>query len=85
MQEASRYEVVLQITLIRISILICSGTLNFDVPCMYIVISIILSRNMYNVPDKLLIKILNQSNLYFPLKMKIYDCLRHFFPTTRTK
>ena len=31
MQDASRYEVVLQITLIRISILICTGTLNFDV------------------------------------------------------
>ena len=47
MQEASRYESVLQITLIRISILICTGTLNFDVLYMYRVIIVILNRRTY--------------------------------------
>lgn len=45
MQEASRYELVLQITLIRISILICTGTLNFDVLYMYRVIIVISNRS----------------------------------------
>ena len=45
MQEASRYEVVFAITLIRISILICTGTLNFDVLYMYKVIIVISNRS----------------------------------------